>query len=360
MNYKTTLNTILHFLVHNGFLFTVSVMGLVHATLLILSMLADVRPLVLFNILSVIVYLFCVLLCRADYIMPVYISILAEVTAYSVVSVYVIGWNSGSYNYLFSIVPIIIYFGCFLFKGSKRWMIVFLLAMNFTLFVIMYLLFADATPVYILQTPMRQIMRIFSTFVMFFSMVFYNTIYIYSSEVERNTLEKENVQLTDDANRDTLTQLLNRRGFLPVVDRYMRHEKYTEFCIAFCDIDNFKRINDSCGHDCGDEVLRHIAKLITRELPDCSVCRWGGEEIVILLNDYDIETGKEKMEEVRQIIESTPTVFFNKRVNKTLTIGLVEYNNSFRESEDLIRVADERMYYGKQHGKNIVVYKDAT
>ena len=359
MKNRITITSILHFLVHNGFLFTVFVMCLVHANLLLLTWMAEVRPLVFLNTVSVIIYLFCILLCKAGFIMPVYISILLEVSVYSSVAVYYIGWSSGSYYYLFSILPIIIYFGCFLFKGNKRWIIVLLLAMNFGLFVVLYYRFYEATPVYVLAGFMRRNMLFFSTFVMVFSVIFYNTIYIYASEVEKNSLEQLNVQLTDDANRDTLTQLLNRRGFLPLVQRVMGGDRFHQFCIAFCDIDNFKRINDTYGHDCGDEVLRNIARIISRELTDCKVCRWGGEEIVIFMDGYDLDTAREEMESIREIIENTPTVFFNKRVNKTITIGIAENDSSFKEPEDVIRLADERMYYGKQHGKNIVIYKSA-
>ncbi len=130
------------------------------------------------------------------------------------------------------------------------------------------------------------------------------------------------------------------------------------FCIAFCDIDNFKRINDSYGHDCGDEVLRHISWMIKKEMHGCAICRWGGEEIIILMKDYDMVVARQKMEYIRRSIESTPTVFYNKRIAATITIGLEEINDTYEEPEDIIKVADERMYYGKQHGKNILIYEE--
>ena len=82
----------------------------------------------------------------------------------------------------------------------------------------------------------------------------------------------------------------------------MNGENTKHFCVAFCDIDNFKRVNDSYGHDGGDEVLRHITKIIKREMQGCSVCRWGGEEFVILMRDYDFAVAKEKMEYLRKVI----------------------------------------------------------
>ena len=64
------------------------------------------------------------------------------------------------------------------------------------------------------------------------------------------------------------------------------------------------------------------------------------------------------MEYVRKFIESTPTIFYNKRIPVTVTIGLMEYDPSYKTSEEVIKVADERMYYGKQHGKNILICED--
>ncbi len=354
------ISKIMHFLVHNSFMFTVGVMCLVHVTLLIIMWATGVMPLVQFNVLSVVVYVFCFVLGKLGHIMPAYISILLEVTAYTIISTYYIGLKCETYCFLFSIIPIIIYFGCFLLKGSKRWIIVLILALNFAVFSLLYVYFSDVQPIYELNRTSRLILIIFSSFVMVFSTIFYNVIYIYSSENEVGDLEQKNRQLSADAQEDALTGLLNRRGFLPVVSGLMESEVESHFCIAFCDIDNFKRINDGYGHDAGDEVLRHITRMIRREVHGCEICRWGGEEIIILMRDHDMAVAKEKMEYLRRSIEMNPTVFFNKRIHATITIGLEECNDSYHDPEELIKVADERMYYGKQHGKNIVVYQDVV
>ena len=349
----------MHFLVHNSFLFTVAVMFLVHAMLLVIMIVGHVTPLIYFSILSVIVYLFCILLCKSGYIMPVYVSILLEVSVYSTLSISYLGWECGACCFLCSIVPIIIYFGCFLFKGNKRWIVVILLVANFSLYVTLFLRYAGVKPAYELSPVTQSALIIFSSFAMIFSIIFYNAIYIYSSEYEMVSLEQKNKQLSVDAQEDTLTSLLNRRGFLPIVEECMKGENTKHFCVAFCDIDNFKRVNDSYGHDGGDEVLRHITKLIKREMQGCSVCRWGGEEFVILMRDYDFAVAKEKMEYLRKVIESSPTVFYNKHIPATITIGLEENKDTYKEPEAIIKTADERMYYGKQHGKNILIYEDA-
>ncbi len=353
---RTIIDNVMHFLVHNGFLFTVIVMCMVHVALLGIMIAAGIKPLIIFNILSVIVYGFCIFLCRYGYIMPVYISIIIEVTSYTFFSSYFIGLKCGTYCFLFSIVPIIIYFGSYLFKGFARIIIVIMLALNFSVFVFLYIRLSEMPPIIETNAVTRLTLVIFSAFVMVFSTMFYNTIYIYTSENEVNILEKKNEQLSMDATEDALTGLLNRRGFLPIIEDLMK-DKNNHFCVSFCDIDNFKRINDTYGHDGGDEVLRHIESMIKREMHGCQVCRWGGEEIVILMKDYDLAVAKEKMEYLRKSIEASQTVFFNKYISATITIGLEEINDSYNEPDDIIKVADERMYYGKQHGKNIVIWQ---
>nr|MCR5634305.1 diguanylate cyclase [Lachnospiraceae bacterium] len=247
MKDKNIIDKTMHFLVHNSFMFTVVIMCLVHLTLLVLMSIEKVTPLIQINMMSVIVYLFCIVLSRFGHIMPVYISLFLEVSIYVTASSYYIGWKCGSVCFLCSIVPIIIYFGSFLFKGKQRWIIVFLLTLNYAMYVALYLLLSDVKPVFEVSVPIQKTLMIFASFVMIFSVIFYSAIYIYSSEYQMVSLEEKNQKLSVDAKEDALTSLLNRRGFLPVVESLMKSDTPTHFCVSFCDIDNFKRINDSYG-----------------------------------------------------------------------------------------------------------------
>jgi len=346
-------------LVKNAFAFTVLMMGFVHAVLMVIFGVAGVLPLMFFNILSVVVYTFCFFLCRVGYIMPVYVSIIIEVTAYSVISTYFVGLECGTYFFLFSIIPIIIYFGSSLIKGRKRWSVGLMLFLDFMTFIILFVRYFYEQPVYQVSAVARLILVVFSAFAMVFAVIFYNAMYILTSENKMSDLEQVNKQLIVDAHEDALTSLLNRRGFLPIVRDLMNDKAKIPFCIAFCDLDDFKRVNDSYGHEAGDEVLQHAATIIKQELPGSSICRWGGEEFVILLKGCDKMSAKVKAERLRKTIESNPTVFFTKQIYVTTTIGLAEYKDKYKEPEEVIKKADERMYYGKQHGKNILVFEDS-
>ena len=345
-------------LVSNAYEFTVGVMGLVHSVLFAVFLANHVMPLAVYNALSVAIYIFCFFLCKQGRILAVYASIILEVTVYSVVSSYYVGLRCGTYCFLFSIIPIIIYFGSSLFKGRQRWGVILMLVLNFVTFAVLYVSFADLQPVYIVSALTRSALVIFSAFAMVFATMFYNAMYIFATEHEVTILEQKNKQLTADAKEDALTSLLNRRGFVPVVKSLMKDAKKNHFCVAFCDLDNFKVINDTYGHDAGDEVLKHVTLLIKREMQGCDVCRWGGEEIVILMRNTNIIAANAKVEKLRKCVESEPTVFFSKQIPITVTIGIAEYKEGYKEPEDVIKVADARMYYGKQHGKNVVVYED--
>ena len=355
---SSTMTKMFRFFVHYAPSITVGVMGLVHAVLLLLFWHGGVTPLVLFNVLSVVVYTFCYILCRFGHIMPVYVSIILEVTFYSVISTYFVGLRCGTYCFLFSIIPIIIYFGCKLFKGKQRWSVVLMLLLNFATFAVLYIRFYNAEPVYKVSNELSIVLVVFSAFAMVFATMFYNAIYIFSTENTVINLEEKNKQLSMDAQEDALTSLLNRRGFLPLIRSLMSNSRKKHFCVAFCDLDDFKRVNDSYGHEAGDAVLLHTTMIISQELPGCDICRWGGEEFVILMRDCDMATAKGKVERLRKTIESNPTVFVGKQIFITTTIGLEEYKDIYKKPEELIKKADERMYYGKQHGKNVLIAED--
>lgn len=355
---STFLGRTMQLLVRNAFEFTVVVMCFVHALLFVIFLISEIMPLVTYNLISVAVYITCFFLCKTRHILAVYASIILEVTIYAVVSTYYVGLRCGTFFFLFSIIPIIIYFGSHLFKGPERRGVALMLFLDFVTFAVLYVCFSDLPPIYPVAPVVKTILVIFSAFAMVFAIMFYNAIYIYSSENEVTSLEQRNRKLSADAQEDALTSLLNRRGFLPVVESLMKDNRHDHFCVAFCDLDNFKKVNDTYGHDAGDEVLKHVTLLIKREMQGCEICRWGGEEIVILMKDTDLEKSRARIEKLRECVEAEPTVFFSKQIPITVTIGLAVNKSKFKTPEDIIKVADARMYYGKQNGKNVLIYED--
>ena len=180
-------------------------------------------------------------------------------------------------------------------------------------------------------------------------------------EKQKEELSRAYEKLDMVARKDTLTQLSNRRDFLEKfqyeIHRFERNGK--PFCVVLGDIDDFKSVNDNCGHDCGDFVLVNIAKMLKSSVRKHDVVgRWGGEEFILLLPEASLAGGKKAAEGIRKKIK-TETFFFKKReisLSITMTFGVSEFNGTTGTNiDECIKKADEALYSGKRKGKNCVV-----
>ncbi len=164
-------------------------------------------------------------------------------------------------------------------------------------------------------------------------------------------------ELEKYVNYDTLTHLLNRRSMDNYLQAAYRQAKTGKavFCLMMMDIDDFKKVNDTYGHDCGDAVLRSVANTVSCGVKkNDNVFRWGGEEILILLNT-DEEKAVAAAERIRKDIAKDPIGYRDEvDVSVTVTIGVSAYKNG-ASIQDLMDDADKKLYYGKHHGKNQVV-----
>ena len=156
---------------------------------------------------------------------------------------------------------------------------------------------------------------------------------------------------------DDLTHVYNRRYMTSRMrseaGRITRHHETMALLIV--DIDNFKSINDTYGHNCGDTVIRHVARTMSRLLrPEDTVARWGGEEFLILLPQTHLHGATATAEKIRRILAKESVSWENVAVAITVTIGVAEYAPRI-SMNDNIRRADDALYEGKATGKNRVV-----
>ena len=156
---------------------------------------------------------------------------------------------------------------------------------------------------------------------------------------------------------DQLTGILNRRGMDEAFDRELSSADRSQapLCVALLDIDNFKKLNDTLGHQAGDQALIHLAQVIKESLrPSDNVARYGGEEFVILLPDTPLHEGVEAVERLQR--EMTKKFFLNNndRILVTFSAG-VALRKSDEDQEDVVGRADKAMYIAKTTGKNRVV-----
>ncbi|MDR0281069.1 MAG: sensor domain-containing diguanylate cyclase [Paucimonas sp.] len=158
------------------------------------------------------------------------------------------------------------------------------------------------------------------------------------------------------ATLDSLTRLHNRRAFdLLAAQALLEAERAPEPLTALLiDLDHFKELNDTHGHLAGDEVLRQFARLLESSLRQADiVCRWGGEEFIVLLKDTDAARGLSIAEKIRQRTEERQFSFEGKSISLTTSIGLSAFGPG-DTLQPLIARADQALYRAKQGGRNRV------
>lgn len=166
----------------------------------------------------------------------------------------------------------------------------------------------------------------------------------------------EQIALTDD-----LTGLPNRRSAMAELRRCWaasdRHKQ--PMACLLVDVDYFKRINDTHGHDTGDEVLRAVAdRLRAAARKNELVCRLGGEEFVVLCEFTDRAAAETCGERLRAAIEAAPVAFDGFRHGVTVSVGVAGRTEATRHPEQLLKAADQAVYRAKQAGRNRVCLAD--
>lgn len=164
-------------------------------------------------------------------------------------------------------------------------------------------------------------------------------------------------ELTSAATKDYLTGLYNRRYFMDVGGRFHAQAKRAKepMALGVLDIDRFKAVNDKYGHDVGDLVLQHFAKILedNTNRADDICARMGGEEFAILVRDTNPDAIPAYFEKLRSAIEATPIDFGTGVINVTTSIGVVVETEL--DLDDMISKADEHLYTAKNNGRNQVV-----
>jgi len=163
--------------------------------------------------------------------------------------------------------------------------------------------------------------------------------------------------LDQAARTDPLTGLSNRRDMSEKIDQVLlrRNEDNEPASLIMADIDSFKRINDTLGHQVGDEVLVHVANLIRNQVRGVdAAARWGGEEFLILLPGTRESGARSVSENLRCALAESPPTVGGRPLSLTMTFGLTEIEPG-AGFNDLIKRVDDAMYAGKARGKNQVV-----
>ena len=154
------------------------------------------------------------------------------------------------------------------------------------------------------------------------------------------------------ANTDSLTQLPNRRQILSSVKNSKNGIRAFTGVLAIADIDHFKIFNDQYGHDCGDEILLSVARIMAGSIREKDIVgRWGGEEFIFLLADTTMSEAESILQRLRLSIERTPIPYRSVEHHTTVSIGATELGSDC-DFNEAFKLADSALYQCKQNGRN--------
>jgi len=162
-------------------------------------------------------------------------------------------------------------------------------------------------------------------------------------------------QLREQAIRDPLTNLFNRRYLEETLDRELARaarERYA-VCVMMIDIDHFKQVNDTYGHEAGDVMLKSIAETLTLHTRRGDfACRFGGEEFVIVMPNINTDIAYDRAEALRESLNSLHVSYGRFSLSATFSIGIACYPANGETRETVLRAADKAMYAVKRSGRD--------
>lgn len=271
-------------------------------------------------------------------------------TFYMCVTTLCLGYNFGFHLYCMSMIPVIFVTEYMSFKLNRPRIEAakVSVAIGFA-----YILCTGYVgyfrPIYNVHQKYTMIFWITNALIVFSFLIFY-------SSWMMNMVISSEEKLQEIAHVDKLTGLYNRHYMMEQLE--LSDSSKTNRFVAIADIDSFKKINDTYGHNAGDYILSHLAEIMKDSCKDCVVSRWGGEEFLVLFpggNEASTQIdGVDKMEQLRKTIETSEFIFEGTKIDVTITVGLADYSSDL-SIDKWVQQADEGLYYGKTHGKNQVV-----
>ena len=337
--------------------FMAVVLGLCHFILCAMFWYVHVYSLVVFNSFSMLVYLLCFCISNQNNPFLYYSIEYAEVLLCVVISSILVGIKTDFSLYLLAFVPIdyLCYYLEYCTNTDKKRFFHPLLFTIISMAAYAFLQVYDYFFGYVIwiSDSACKMFSVTNYVITIVSLVFAGSILITQILALRDDLLKQNKLLEIMSTTDTLTGLSNRR----IIDQYFQQFTQTSqgFSTIIADIDDFKKVNDTYGHDCGDKVLITVASIFRNSLRSNDiVCRWGGEEILVVLPNCNLKEAAKTASRIQSSILNTPVIYESQKIPLSMTFGVASSAEE-PEPEKLVLVADARLYYGKTHGKNCVI-----
>jgi len=176
--------------------------------------------------------------------------------------------------------------------------------------------------------------------------------------ISQREVQQAHADLEELSNRDPLTGVYNRRFMETELNKEFKRVRRHggKLSVLFLDLDFFKKVNDTYGHQAGDQVLIEVTQRISEiaRVTDC-LARYGGEEFAIILPETDTSGGLIFANRVRELIEKTPVYYEEHAIALTASLGLSEYSDGIESHDALLDQSDKALYAAKKRGRNRVV-----
>ncbi len=321
----------------------------VHIAMIVIFWRCGVTPMALFNAGSVAFYVLSFALIRRG-LLGLYTDLVyAEVVAHMTCAILLTGWGS-DFQVALMAMSSFAFFAEYLqrYLGMRHAHALPLCIVGAIAYLASCAISALRTAPYVLSDTVSLFLRLTWGII-----VFVVTTLILQAFVREATMTEK--ALTMRLTHDKLTGLPNRYYAAEYLGKISKSGHLDRYWVALADIDDFKHVNDTYGHNCGDFVLESVAHLLQENLGDALVCRWGGEEFLAvgLIGD-GMESQRELLERARRAVAGQSLWYEEHRVNVSITVGVMAYKEGYTTSE-WIDAADEKLYEGKKHGKNQVV-----
>ncbi len=348
MNKRTPANTS----VHNVYVQAIYLCLAAHIIIALIFGILHIYPLLFYNLFSILFYgVMRITLSSRHYRLCVAL-VHIEVAFFASLTTVCMGWSSGYAFYLIALCSMVyicpyknIYIPYFFSIGE--------------LFVFIGLKLYSNTHMPLLDIPAgngTNYIYLFNAVACFGVIIYAAFISNLSSVFMKRELLEQNHNLQTLLHHDDLTQLYTRNYlFEKFSDAGKNPEAAPAVAITMVDVDNFKHINDTYGHPCGDYVLSTLSTIMQTVCPlHTDIARWGGEEFVLLIHDLTKEEAVEQIQNLRKAIASYHFHHAGNEFHVTATFG-ISFTEEAGDFSALVKLADERMYYGKKSGKNTVI-----
>lgn len=333
---------------HAAYVFAFSACLLAHILYIVLFTASGVRLMVFFNAFSILFYVSTLFLVNVvkEKMNLVYATI-GEIILHAAFATICVGLASNFTMFLLMIIPL-----AFLMPNKSRYAPFVILFISVPLYGILNYHYSDsAKALYDLSSsPYEIIFYVINIIVGSAVLIYIAIIFSLMRHYLESRLRLQTEQLKVMASTDPLTKLNNRREIQKRLEEVSGSS--SDYIIGIGDIDDFKRVNDTYGHDMGDTVLARVAKIISDTIPaDAGVARWGGEEFLFVIPDSDIDAGRKCADSIIKAIRENTFTHEGKEFSITMTIGIC-LGTSKDTIDTVISTADARLYKGKQNGKN--------